>query len=92
MKEVLANPYPETDDFNLRAAKTDYEKASIRAMVDEFSGISLQLCRFHQTKNFKEKLRSVYGIKLDKESMKKPENKPVATAWCNSMVDKTMWR
>ena len=65
LKKIFKNEFPESDDFCPRICKTDYESAAILALADEFPGIEFELCSFHMTKSFREKIREIYGGKFD---------------------------
>ena len=65
LKRIFKQQFPDSDDFSPRIIKTDYEAAAILALIDEFPGIQFELCSFHMTKSFREKLRDVYGGKFD---------------------------
>ena len=75
LKKMFKQQFPNYGDFLPRKVKTDFEAAAIRALVDEFPDIKLDLCSFHQVKNYKEKLISVYGGKFK-------ENNDINIVWC----------
>ena len=65
LKRIFKQQFPDSDDFCPRIIKTDFEAAAILASIDEFPGVDFELCSFHMTKSFREKIREIYGGNFD---------------------------